>query len=626
MTRVLNLLFRTSPYWGLIAAGIVLVLLAGIWLAFEHFSQRSQLRVRARASVFTAFVVLDVMLLVVLGSLHTTRVDVTRDKLYSLSDSTRRLAAGLDDTLTVEVFFGEDVPPDLVAFRESMVDLLDEFTQAAGGNIVVRFLEPNDAGVVSRAEALGIQPAPFVVSEAGSPVTKMILRGAAFTYKGRTETIPVIDRDVGLEYQIAKLIRVLAGTPRKVGILIGHKEMEDSLQQPQVLDTIRSAVPYYDLILVNLEGGLKPVPEDIRALIVTVPGDPIPEAELYRLDQFVMGGGALAFLGNGFSVIQPPPQMRMMQQMQMPEINPLDEGLAKLLEHFGLIVGDDVVLDDDLENGVRQRVTGLEMTRTGAVRPQYSKITHVFWTQEVDADTPLGSGVKNPLVYQSSTVEFTEAMRGRSDAVLMTPIRSPETSWVGTSSDVMFPLALGAESPQEPPELPDTATDEDRRRASRFPRPVMAALEAQVESAFAGKPVPAPATSENRRDRSETPVRIAAFGSVVPLIPEAIKGGLAGSPMLRDMPTLLANLVDWQLADPDLLQVRGKTAEPPRFREKPSGSEQTRWQWLLILGWPMVLAAVGLGIAYLVRTYRTAPATAGGGGGADTRRSARGRR
>jgi hypothetical protein len=607
MTRVLNLLFR-EHLWGWLGAGVILLGLLAWWLLTEHLSKNSRTKVRTRATVFTVFVVLDLVLFLLLSSMHVVRWDLTRDKLYSLSPVSRELVSKLDDTVTAEVFFPEDVPPEMVAFRESLVDLLDEFRAASGGQMIVKYLDPKEPGVSERAKALGIEPAPFQAIEAGNPVAREIMRGVALTYKGRTERIPVIDRDVGLEYQVTTLLKTLTGKPRKVGLLTGHKELQGALDQPQFLETLKAVLSYHEVVTVSLDGGAKAVPADVQALFLTTPTDPLTDAELYQLDQYVMRGGMLAFFGNGFTVIEPPPQAQMMGQMQLPEVKPLDEKLAKLLAHFGLAVGDDVVLDDKTEDGVKQRVTGMQVSRGGALRPEYSLMTSVFWTKEIAEGHPVVFGITNPLVYQASTVDVSEAARSRNDLKVTTLLSSPAASWLGSSSEVMFPLALGSMPPQEPTPPGAEATDADKARVARGSRPLMVAIEGPMESYFKGQSVPAPANAEGRKEKSDAAVRVVGLGSAVPLIPEALKGGLAGNPALKDVPTLLLNICDWLLSEKGLMEVRGKTAEPPPFKNPPpDGGHQRKFTWLLVAGWPVIFVALSLGALVLVRAYRRGP-------------------
>jgi len=50
-------------------------------------------------------------------------------------------------------------------------------------------------------------------------------------------------------------------------------------------------------------------------------------------------------------------------------------------------------------------------------------------------------------------------------------------------------------------------------------------------------------------------------------------------------------------------------AEPPAFRDPPpDGAAQTKWTWMLTLGWPVVLVALSLGAMVLFRNYRRPPA------------------
>ena len=610
MTRTLQMLFHQSPYWGWIAAAVLLLAPLAAWLLVERFAKQSRSVVRWRSTFFTAFIVLDLLVLIVLGSLHVLRFDLTRDKLYSLSPVSRELASKLDDIVTVEVFFPEDVPPEMVPLRESLTDLLEEYRAAAGGQLAVRYLDPKDVGVAERAKAIGIEPAPYVAIEAGNPVTKEVMRGMAVTYKGRTERIPVIDREVGLEYQITTLLRTLTGKPIKLGILTGHKELQGAFDQPQFLEALGNVLAYHDVATVNLEGGAKPVPADVQALLLATPTDPLVDAELYQLDQFVMRGGALAFFGNGFTVVEPPPQMQMMGQMQLPEVKPLDAALDGWLAHLGLRIGDDVVLSDAPTDEVPQRVTGMRLTRGGAVQPEYAKFTAVFSSQDLHEDHAVTFGIDKLLVYQASTIDLSEAGRGRAETRFATLLRSSDQSWVGTSSEVMFPMALGGMPPQEPPAIKDTSSEDEKLHAARGPRPLMMALEGPLASYYAGKEVPAPASAEGRQDATERPVRILAFGSSVPLIPEALKGGLAGNPRLKAIPNLLLNTVDWLLSEKGLLEVRGKSAEPPPFKAPlPDNEHQKLYTWGLTVGWPVAFVALSLGAMVLVRAYRRSPST-----------------
>jgi hypothetical protein len=140
----------------------------------------------------------------------------------------------------------------------------------------------------------------------------------------------------------------------------------------------------------------------------------------------------------------------------------------------------------------------------------------------------------------------------------------------------------------------------------------MAVIEGPMDSFFKGQDVPAPAKADGRKDKTDGSARILGFGSAVPLIPEALKGGLAGNPALKDIPTLLLNTVDWLLAEKGLLEVRGKSAEPAPFKSpEPDAAHQHKYTLLLVAGWPVVLVALALGGMVLVRHYRKGPRAGG---------------
>ena len=96
----------------------------------------------------------------------------------------------------------------------------------------------------------------------------------------------------------------------------------------------------YTIRKVNLKDG---IPPELPTLIIAGPKKKFSDYDLYQLDQYLMKGRNLAIFLDSFRAVQPPPQYRMMGQG--PTYAPLDTGLRKLLDHYGLNVGQSYVLD-----------------------------------------------------------------------------------------------------------------------------------------------------------------------------------------------------------------------------------------------------------------------------------------
>ena len=73
------------------------------------------------------------------------RLDFTADKQYTLSKATKDILEDLDDVVTVTAYFTKDLPPQLQRSRKDFEDLLIEYENRSGGNVVYEFINPNES-------------------------------------------------------------------------------------------------------------------------------------------------------------------------------------------------------------------------------------------------------------------------------------------------------------------------------------------------------------------------------------------------------------------------------------------------------------------------------------------------
>ena len=98
---------------------------------------------------------------VYLASRYRVRVDMTSDKLWTSTDSTRSVLSRLDKRLLVEAYFSpkDDLPLNMRGTRDWADNFLDEVTQLGNGKVVVQRYDPNsDKAVADKATRLGVQP------------------------------------------------------------------------------------------------------------------------------------------------------------------------------------------------------------------------------------------------------------------------------------------------------------------------------------------------------------------------------------------------------------------------------------------------------------------------------------
>lgn len=87
------------------------------------------------------------------------------------------------------------------------------------------------------------------------------------------------------------------------------------------------------------------ISDSIDTLIIGGPKENFSDWELFQIDQFLMKGKALAIYLNAFNEIQPQRQQQM-YGMQQPVYIPVNTGLEKLLDHYGVSVKKSYIMDE----------------------------------------------------------------------------------------------------------------------------------------------------------------------------------------------------------------------------------------------------------------------------------------
>lgn len=92
------------------------------------------------------------------------RLDLTQDKLFSISSSTKRMLADLDDPITLTYFFSQSVArdyPQIFTYGRRIRDLLAEYEALSDGKIRLKVIEPEPfSESEDSAVAAGLQGVP----------------------------------------------------------------------------------------------------------------------------------------------------------------------------------------------------------------------------------------------------------------------------------------------------------------------------------------------------------------------------------------------------------------------------------------------------------------------------------
>jgi ABC-type uncharacterized transport system involved in gliding motility auxiliary subunit len=228
------------------------------------------------------------------------RLDLTENKLYTLSEGTSSILDELEEPVNLYLFFSEEASRDLPQIRsyaKRVRELLEEFANHSGDSLNLEFIDPTPfSEEEDQAAAFGLQAVP--VGAGGETLYFGIAGTNAFD---DMQAIPFLQasKEQFLEYDLAKMVYTL-GTPTKrtVGLLTtlpmtaGYDPATQSMREPWVIyDQLQQL---FDVQTVDPAGG--ELPEDIEALVLVHPRD-LSESLQYQIDQFVLSGGrAIVFL------------------------------------------------------------------------------------------------------------------------------------------------------------------------------------------------------------------------------------------------------------------------------------------------------------------------------------------
>jgi ABC-type uncharacterized transport system involved in gliding motility auxiliary subunit len=226
--------------------------------------------------------------------LRGMRVDLTQNRLYTLSPGTQQLLAELKEPINLYFYFSREAAakqaPLVMPYANRVREFLEELAARSGGKIHVAIVDPQPfSDDEDRAAEFGLQSL-----QAGSGDALYFGLTGTNSTDGRS-SIPSFqaDREEFLEYDVAKLINDL-GTPKKpviglmssLGLQGQFNPMTGQMGEPWPILT-----QLQDLFTMrSLTADVDHIDKDVDVLMLVHPKQ-LPPKTLYAIDQFVMRGG-----------------------------------------------------------------------------------------------------------------------------------------------------------------------------------------------------------------------------------------------------------------------------------------------------------------------------------------------
>src|SRR5688572_5127686 len=228
--------------------------------------------------------------------LRGAQIDLTRDRLFTLSDGTKNILRGLKEPVNVYLFFSDSSAtpiPDLKNYGTRVHELLESMVARSNGKLTLKVIDPQPfSEEEDRATELGVQGMP--ISAGGD---KLYLGLAATNSTDGKEAIPFLDPklDEQLEYDVAKLIHKLASARKPVvgwlSSLPMGGEFDPRSGRPTPPLMVYSQIEQLYAVR-TIDPSVTKIDADVDVLVLVHP-KALPPAALYAIDQYAMRGGHL---------------------------------------------------------------------------------------------------------------------------------------------------------------------------------------------------------------------------------------------------------------------------------------------------------------------------------------------
>ncbi|MEQ6166373.1 GldG family protein [Ekhidna sp. MALMAid0563] len=336
---------------------------------------------------------LVIIAIVIIGNILSNqlyfRLDFTEDKRYTLSDASKDVLEELDDVITVTAYFSENLPPQLLNNRKDFEDMLVEYEQRSGGNVVYEFVNPNeDQAKEQEVQQKGIGPIMINVRENDRVEQMRAYMGAVLQMDDKKEIIPLIQPGAAMEYELTTSIKKLSIADKpKVALLQGHGEVSISAipQLRQQLNVLYDVEPYSI-------SETEDIPNFYRAVIIAAPSDTIPQSHFEKLDNYLSNGGNIFV---SYSNVQG--DLQQGRLTTSPDI-----GLAGWLENKGIKIGSNFVIDAECTSITVTQRQGYFTINSQKEFPYFPRVSNF-------ADHPMTRGLDElTFTFTSSVVPIAE--------------------------------------------------------------------------------------------------------------------------------------------------------------------------------------------------------------------------
>ncbi len=476
------------------------------------------------------------------------RIDLTENKVFTLSEGTKSIIQNIDEKVTITTYFSDNVPPEVLQTIRNTHDLFSEYERFSNGKVDFQIKNPQDDDFKTKAQEAGIPEVQYSeLAEDKYEVAQGFL-GAAVTYKEKTEAVELITPDnfSSIEYETSsRIYNLTTDTKPKIGFLSGHGEKSITTELSLINEVIKRQ---FETEEVNFSDGKPLDPEKTKVLVIVSPTEPLSQRDLFEIDQYTLKGGRVLVLSDLYTL-----------GTQSPTLEKSKSNINKLLAPYGAKVESKILLDESFS----PIVSG------------FQQISYPFWVlaqnENMDRSNPALVNLESAVFYWANPITNQSA----GDQQFIELINSTDKAWTREGASVLV-----------------EAKDFNPTNQQQYTLAAM--ISGKQESIFKGKDIPQLSgknakdkrTSRDKRVDITDDVKVIVIGDADFITDQLIQNSEQNA-------ILFLNLVEYLASSDDLINIRSKA-----YQERPlraiSTSERNLVKGFNVAIIPILLVPAGL--------------------------------
>lgn len=565
-------------------------------------------------AVFINAVLLFVLLNVAASGLYF-KIDMSRDQVNSLSESSEQVIESLDSPVLVEAYISRNIPGEILAMLQPVLSQLHSLERIAPAKMQVKIFNPDSEELMEQAERRGIQGLPIEQAKVDEASVRLGYFGLYIQYRDKSAVLNLVDNQsivTDFEYRFLREVKSL--TQERTRPVIGFLNSPGTLSarrwqniQDQNKDNLyvfrslaeRELSAWQDLTLEE------PVPENIQVIVIA--GQPVlSKVQQFYFDQFLLRGGSALVMAAAFDFETGRADPRMAQlglggtSGGMARIAPSVEQTNSWLKQYGVEIRPEILFEPAL-SAPEMDIEGQYLVRLrNPAWAIYSKDTDNFASDSI----AVASALQVVLPWFSGLRISSEAQK---DVTYDTLVQTSSQAVVRESSSLNLKemQSIGSDPAEYIEEI----------------RPVIVYASGSFKSAFASEenlqeltgedgplnPERNPESSYLKSQAGATTGRLIVIGTPY-MVSDVFWRNEANVQIFKVNYAFIMNLIETLRGDTDLVAARSRVqtidyieqpsgilqAVLPADWFSPGGVYETLFAWFHILTIPVILAVYGI--------------------------------